>query len=497
MSKRIMNTVGMVGCLLCDQAKCQVACPHFDPSKVLRSLWFDNEKGARAAIPDTQPCAECNAPCAKACPQSGKVDIRGLMLQMGKEIPAHRGLDPTRLQTNFLGFTLENPFLLSSSVVGSNYDMCRRAFQMGWAGVAYKTICMFGIHETSPRYAAIKDPSGTVIGFKNVEQLSDLPLEENLSIFRRLKAEFPGKYLLVSIMGRDEEEWETLARLADENGADAIELNFSCPNMKDDGLGSDVGQDNLLIQQFTAAARRGTNKPIIAKLTPNVQEMSSAALAAKNGGADGLAAINTLKSYITLDSETYAKDAEKKAYHMTAVGGYSGASVKPIALRFIAELKQNPALSNLPISGMGGVETWRDAAQFMIMGASSVQVTTAVMLYGYRIIDDLSDGLLRLLDEYGLDQVDQLVGIGLKNVVPLHDVERDMVIYPRFNLSRCVGCRRCFRSCMDGGHQAISFVNGHPRLNAAQCVGCHLCIIVCPKDAISSSGVSVPRNRHT
>lgn len=309
MGKRKMNTVAMSACLLCDQAQCQAACPHFDPSKVLRSLWFDNEGGARAAIPDAQPCTECNAPCEEACPQSGKIGIRSLMLQMGKEIPAHRGFDPARLQTNFLGFTLENPFLLSSSVVGSSYEMCRRAFQLGWAGVAYKTICMFSIHETSPRYAAIKDPSGTIIGFKNVEQLSDLPLEENLSTFRRLKAEFPGKYLLVSIMGRDEDEWETLARLAEQNGADAIELNFSCPNMKDDGLGSDVGQDNMLIQQFTSAARRGTKKPIIAKLTPNVQEMSSAALAAKNGGADGLAAINTLKSYITLDSETYAKDA--------------------------------------------------------------------------------------------------------------------------------------------------------------------------------------------
>ncbi len=495
MSKRKMNTVAMAACLLCDEAKCGAACPHFDPSRALRSLWFDNEKGARAAIPDSIPCAECNAPCAEACPQRGKIDIRELMLQMSKEIPVQRGLDPARLQTDFLGFKLQNPFLLSSSVVGSSYDMCRRAFQAGWAGVAYKTICMFSIHETSPRYAAIKDPSGTVIGFKNVEQLSDLPLEENLSTFRRLKAEFPEKYLLVSIMGRDEEEWEALARMADENGADAIELNFSCPNMKDDGLGSDVGQDNLLISRFTAAARRGTKKPIIAKLTPNVQEMSSAALAAKRGGADGLAAINTLKSYITLDGETYAKDAENAAYHLTAVGGYSGASVKPIALRFIAELKTNPMLHDMPLSGMGGVETWRDAAQFMIMGASSVQVTTAVMLYGYRIIDDLCDGLLRLLDEYELASVDELIGIGLRNVVPLHDVERDAVIYPRFDLSRCAGCRRCYRSCMDGGHQAISFMNGHPRLDAARCVGCHLCVIVCPKDAISSSGISVQRVR--
>ncbi len=493
MSKRRINTGAMSACLLCDEAKCRSACPRFDPSKVLRSLWFDNENGARAAIPDDMPCAGCDAPCARACPQSGKIDIRDLMLQMGEKIPARRGLDPAKLRTDFLGFTLENPFLLSSSVVGSSYEMCRRAFQMGWAGVAYKTICLFDIHETSPRYDAIKDSAGTVIGFKNVEQLSDSPLEENLSAFRRLKAEFPEKYLLVSIMGRDEEEWEKLARLADENGADAIELNFSCPNMKDEGLGSDVGQDNLLIQQFTAAARRGTKKPIIAKLTPNVQEMSSAALAAKNGGADGLAAINTLKSYITLGREAYAKDA---APRQTAVGGYSGSSVKPIALRFIAELKQNPQLSGMPISGMGGVETWRDAAQFMIMGAASVQVTTAVMLYGYRIIEDLCDGLLRLLDEYGLERVDQLVGIGLRNVVPLKNVERDMVILPRFNLANCAGCRRCLRSCMDGGHQAISFQDGHPRLDPARCVGCHLCVIVCPKDAISSSGISVPRKRH-
>ena len=202
------------------------------------------------------------------------------------------------LKTNLCGVPLENPFLLSSSVVASTYDMCARAFEAGWAGAAFKTICSFDIHEASPRFSAITGDNGTIIGFKNVEQLSDHSVAENMEIFRRLKQNYPTKFILASIMGQNETEWEELARLCEENGADAIELNFSCPNMMDEGLGSDIGQVPELVERFTAAARRGTRIPILAKLTPNVATMSPAAEAAKRGGADGIAAINTIKSII-------------------------------------------------------------------------------------------------------------------------------------------------------------------------------------------------------
>ena len=196
----------------------------------------------------------------------------------GLEIPAPE--DESRLRTQLCGIPLENPFLLSSSVVGSTYDMCARAFEAGWAGAAFKTICNFEIHEASPRFSAITGDNGSIIGFKNIEQLSDHSVAENMEIFRRLKENYPTKFILASIMGQNDAEWEDLARQCEENGADAIELNFSCPNMADEGLGSDIGQVPELVERFTAAARRGAKIPILAKLTPNVAAMSPAAEAA-------------------------------------------------------------------------------------------------------------------------------------------------------------------------------------------------------------------------
>ena len=487
MFERIIMRSDMLKCALCHDAPCSAACKYMDPGNMLRSIWFDNEEGAAARLPDTDPCIDCPAMCEQACVRAGEVPIRKLMMRLYDEVRPKLPddvPDENKLAVDFCGIPMENPFMLSSSVVASTYDMCARAFEAGWAGISFKTICNFEIHEASPRFSAITGDNGSIIGFKNIEQLSDHSVAENMEVFRRLKKNYPAKFILASIMGRNDEEWEELARLCQENGADAIELNFSCPNMMDEGLGSDIGQVPELVERFTKAARRGASIPILAKLTPNVASMNPPALAALRGGADGIAAINTIKSIIGVNPYTFV--SSPAVHGMSAIGGYSGNAVKPIALRFVEELGDDPQLKGMHISGMGGIETWRDALEFILVGAGSIQVTTAVMQYGYRIIDDLKDGLNRYLNEAGYSSISELIGLAKPLISETtEELERDTMIFPSFRKDRCIGCGRCMISCADGGHQAISLNEERkPVLNGMKCVGCHLCILVCPQKAI-------------
>ena len=487
-SEPILQRTDMIRCALCADAPCDSACKKLNPSSLLRSIWFRNEQGAVSRLPEENPCLTCPAPCERACVRAGEVPVRDLMNRLYYQVkPQCETAMPDSedlLRCDLCGIPLENPFLLSSSVVASTYDMCARAFEAGWAGVCFKTICTLDIHEASPRFSAISGSDGGIIGFKNIEQLSDHSVAENMEIFRRLKANYPTKFILASIMGQNEAEWGELARLCEENGADAVELNFSCPNMMEDGLGSDIGQVPELVERFTAAAKRACHIPVLAKLTPNVAEMSPAAEAARRGGADGIAAINTIKSIVGVNPHTYVSSPAVHGH--SAVGGYSGNAVKPIALRFIAELGQNPALAGMHLSAMGGIETWQDALEFILLGGGSIQVTTAVMQYGYRIVEDLKAGLSLYLAEKGFANVREAVGLGLDTLSASTDaLERDTVVFPKFLPERCVGCGRCALSCMDGGHQAIRLdERRRPKLNGAACVGCHLCLLVCPQRAI-------------
>ena len=484
-------------CLLCYDPVCSDACPQStDVGGILKSLYFKNYIGAVRKL--TCDCTYCNAPCEQACVLSERkmpVEIRELLLKVmnDREILPEPKLSEVDLSADICGVRLENPFLLSSSVVASSYDMCKRAFEAGWAGASFKTICNFPQHEASPRFSAIRHHSNAFCGFKNIEQLSDHSVEENMHIFEKLRQEFPSKVIVASIMGQNEQEWTDLASKCEKAGASVIECNFSCPNMEDDSLGVTIGQSAELIEKFTRATRRGTSLPVLAKLTPNVTDMVPMALAAKSGGADGIAAINTINSITGVDIDTLV--AEPAVRGKSIIGGYSGGAVKPIALRFISDLSRCEELKGMHISGMGGIEVWRDALEFILLGSGSLQVTTAVMQYGYRIISDLIEGLEGYMQRKGIASLCDLIGGASATIVDHQSIERDTILFPVFDLDHCNGCGRCYISCMDGGHQAIEFdpETRRPKLIGSKCVGCHLCRLVCSEKAINTAEKIIKR----
>jgi len=491
MSKLAYKEISMIeevgGCLLCNEAPCTKACPYALPvDTIIRSLRFENKLGAAVKLPGELPCGSCNnKECIQAC-LKGKVNRPLPIDEILQDVATYDKVikDGADLSIDFCGVSCENPFFLSSSVVGSNYEMVAKAFDMGWAGVAFKTIGTFVPKEVSPRFDALRKESVPFVGFKNIEQISDHSLQDNLFYLKQLKKDYPSKIIVASIMGQTEEEWTYLAKLMTEAGSDIIECNFSCPHMAANGLGSDVGQNPELVKAYTRATRRGTNLPILAKMTPNIGNMEIPAIAAMEAGADGIAAINTIKSIMNVDLDTFSSGPDVQG--KTSIGGYSGKAVKPIALRFIHSMKSCKQLENTPISGMGGIETWKDAAEFLALGCENIQVTTSVMQYGYRIIDDLIEGMKLYLSTHGYASVRELIGKALPKIVPAEELERDSICYPKFDRSRCISCGRCYLSCYDGGHQALTQdrTNGKPIMSATKCVGCHLCLAVCPVQAI-------------
>ncbi|MDO4553234.1 MAG: NAD-dependent dihydropyrimidine dehydrogenase subunit PreA [Bacillota bacterium] len=390
------------------------------------------------------------------------------------------------LSVNYLGVKCENPFFLSSSPVGGCYDMVAKAYEAGWAGVFFKTVGIFVADECSPRFDQNNKAGEPWIGFKNMEQISDKPTEQNFEYIRKLKEDYPEKIMVATIMGSSAEEWKELAIMCNQAGADLIECNFSCPQMTSHAMGSDVGTNLALVEEYARAVSKNSKIPVIAKMTPNITVMEPAAIAAIKGGAKGVSAINTVKSITSMDYENLT--AMPVVNGVSSISGYSGAAVKPIGLRFIANLASCPELKGVDLSGIGGVETWNDALDYLLVGAKTVQVTTAIMQYGYRIVDDMISGLQFFMEERGFNKVDELIGLALPNIVPAEELNRDYKIQVKFDQKKCVGCGRCYVSCYDGAHQAIEWDDKkrRPILDEERCVGCHLCLNVCPvKDCIT------------
>ena len=486
--KEITIIEDCAGCLLCHDAPCSKACPNnLQVDTIIRSVRFENRAGAANKLPQPLPCESCDAKaCKEACLKSklnDAVPIDRIMEAISTEPKVKE--EDANLSIEFCGIKCENPFFLSSSVVGSNYEMVAKAFDMGWSGVAFKTIGMFVPEEVSPRFTALSKESVPFVGFKNIEQISEHSLEENIKYLKQLKKDYPNKIIVASIMGQNEDEWTKLAELMTQAGSDIIECNFSCPHMTKNGVGSDVGQNPELVALYTKATRRGTHLPILAKMTPNIGNMEIPAKAAVEAGATGIAAINTIKSIMNLNLSSF--ESEPNVGGKTSVGGYSGKAVKPIALRFIHDMRKCEELKDTPISGMGGIETWKDAAEFLALGCENIQVTTSVMQYGYRVIDDLIEGMKLYISSQGYKSVSDVVGNALNNIIPADRLERDSICYPRVDREKCLGCGRCYLSCYDGGHQAIKIDENSkkPVFIAGNCVGCLLCATVCPVEAVT------------
>ena len=389
------------------------------------------------------------------------------------------------LSTDFLGIKSPNPFWLASAPPTDKEVNVRRAFEAGWGGVVWKSLGEDPpvVNVNGPRYATLWSQDRRVIGFNNIELITDRPLQVNLDEIRRVKRDFPDRAVVVSLMVPvNEASWKSILERVADTGADGVELNFGCPHgMSERGMGSAVGQVPEYIEMVTRWCKQYTKLPVIVKLTPNITDIKPPALAAHAGGADAVSLINTINSVmgVDLDSLLIYPNTGGTGSH----GGYCGPAVKPIAQNMVAEIARTPAMAGLPISGIGGITTWKDAAEFIALGCGNVQVCTAAMTYGFKIVQDMCDGLSNYMDEKGFASIDAFRGRAVPSIVNWNQLNLNHVEKARINQEACIQCGRCHVVCEDTSHQAIfATVNGkrHFEVNEAECVGCNLCVSVCP-----------------
>ena len=390
------------------------------------------------------------------------------------------------LSSNFLGIKSPNPFWLASAPPTDRLVNVTRAFKAGWGGVVWKTLGEAGppaVNVSGPRYGAIHGPDRRLIGFNNIELITDRPLEINLQEIKQVKRAWPDRALVVSLMVPCEEAaWEAILKRVEETECDGVELNFGCPHgMSERGMGAAVGQVPEYIEMVARWCKKHTRLPVIVKLTPNITDIRGPARAAKQGGADAVSLINTINSImqVDLDAMTPAPHVDGKGTH----GGYCGPAVKPIALSMVSEIARDRATHGLPISAIGGITTWRDAAEFMAMGAGTVQVCTAAMTYGFKIVEELKSGLSEWMDSKGYKTLDDFRGRAVGNVTDWQFLNLNYVVKASIDQDSCIKCGRCHIVCEDTSHQAItSSVEGVRKFTVKddECVGCNLCAVVCP-----------------
>lgn len=386
------------------------------------------------------------------------------------------------LNINFAGIESPNPFWLASAPPTNMGSMIERAFDAGWGGAVWKTLGE-PIVNVSSRLASIDHGALRMVGLNNIELITDRPLEVNLKEIAECKKKYPKHAVIVSLMVESKREaWHEIVKRAQDTGCDGFELNFGCPHgMSERGMGSAMGQVPEYTCMVTEWVREVSALPVIVKLTPNVAHIVPPGRAAQKGGADAVSLINTINSVMGVDIDTMVPYPNVNG--MAAHGGYCGPAVKPIALNMVSELARD-AEFNIPISGIGGINTWRDAVEFMLLGAGSVQVCTAVMHYGYRIVEDMIDGLNNYLDEKGFESVNELIGKSVTRVTDWGNLDLNYDVKAHVNVENCIRCNLCYIACEDGAHQSFQFqeVDGkrYPYVIEEECVGCNLCALVCP-----------------
>jgi dihydropyrimidine dehydrogenase (NAD+) subunit PreA len=389
------------------------------------------------------------------------------------------------ISSNFLGIKSPNPFWLASAPPTDKEYNVVRAFEAGWGGVVWKTLGEDPpvVNVSGPRYTTLLSQDRRVIGLNNIELITDRPLRQNLEEIRRVKRAWPDRAMIVSLMVPcTEESWKAILPLVEDTGADGVELNFGCPHgMSERGMGSAVGQVPEYIQMVTAWCKQYTKLPVIVKLTPNITDVRQPARAAHAGGADAVSLINTINSVIGVDLDRMVMSPATDGWG--SHGGYCGPAVKPIALNMVAEIARDPQTAGLPISGIGGITTWRDAAEFIAMGCGTVQVCTAAMVYGFKIVQDLCSGLNTFMDEKGYRTLDEMRGLAVPSVKNWNQLNLNYVEKAVIDQASCIQCGRCHIVCEDTSHQAIFAMKDgrrHFEINEAECVGCNLCVSICP-----------------
>lgn len=436
------------------------------------------------------------------------------------------------LAINMCGIKSPNPFWLASAPPTNCGEQIMRAFDAGWGGAVWKTIGE-PITNVSSRLASTNYQHKKMMGLTNVELITDRPLEVNLKEIYEVKKLYPKHAVIASIMVSTKDEWQGLVKKCIDAGADGLELNFGCPHgMCERGLGSAIGQEPKVISEITRWVKEVAKIPVLVKLTPNITDITEPGEAAVRAGADGLALINTIKSIANLNLDTFT--AQPSIAKKFTSGGFSGAAVKPIALHMVTQLAINPKIG-VPLSGMGGIADWYDAAQFIALGATSVQVCTAVMHHGYGIIEKMLQGLSNYLDEKGMSSIDELRGKALPHYSSWGALDLGYKAVATIDKEKCIGCQSCYIACLDGGHQCIHTtkelcqayhgVSDHaqnvrlkqapqqhqpqqlqgntaqaknsdtkkqvhiPFIDSSECVGCNLCSLVCPVQCITMQEV--------
>jgi len=385
------------------------------------------------------------------------------------------------LSVNFAGIQSPNPFWLASAPPTNCGYQVMRAFDQGWGGAVWKTLAVPVINVSS-RYGALNYRDIRMAGFNNIELVSDRPVKDNLKEMEEVKKHFPDNAVIASMMFGPREEWHQIVEDVQNAGADGIELNFGCPHgMNERGMGSAVGQNPKALKTITSWVMEKAKIPVIVKLTPNITDIREPAMAAQEGGADAVSLINTIQSVIKIDIDNFTIFPSVDG--MGTNGGFCGPAVKPIALNMVKNCAQHPDF-HLPVSGIGGIENWRDAVEYILLGAETVQVCTAVMHYGFGIIREMIPGLEGYMREKGFQTISDMAGKALPNITTWENLNLEYKMTASIDREKCIGCQLCYTACEDGAHQAIGLSDDKndrvPVIKEENCVGCNLCSLVCP-----------------